>query len=89
MTIGGFDATQFSVGERVTLRAVVSGAAGGEVSYQWQVQDKDGQWLSARRTKPETSFAFRRPATRTVRVVVTHDGRTAASSPVTLTWTDP
>ncbi len=80
--------TQLRVGERVTLRAVVSGALSGEVSYQWQVQDDGGQWLSGRRTKSETSFGLPRPAVRTVRVVVTQDGHSAASAPVTLTWTD-
>ena len=80
--------TQLRVGERVTLRAVVSSALSGEVGYQWQVQDDGGQWLSGRRTKSETSFGLPRPAVRTVRVVVTQDGHSAASAPVTLTWTD-
>ena len=88
-SIGGYTATRLNVGERVTLRAMVSSRLSGPVAYQWQVQDDDGQWLSGRRTKSETSFALRRPASRTVRVVVTQAGHTAAAAPVTLIWTAP
>ena len=88
-SIGGYTATRLNVGERVTLRAVVASRLSGPVAYQWQVRDDDGQWLSGRRTRDETSFALRRPASRTVRVVVTQAGHSAASAPVTITWAAP